>query len=102
MSAAAAIWVALAPAAIAAVVVAILRRTRAASLLAEHPNAMLSADDTPAFAADVSRIITKRRLAALIVTADRTFAAAVAEQVLTLEPATGALRRADGWRRWFT
>jgi predicted ABC-type transport system involved in lysophospholipase L1 biosynthesis ATPase subunit len=71
-------------------------------LLAEHPNAMLSADDTPAFAADLSRIIIERGLAALIITADRTFAAAVAEQVLTLQPATGALKRADGWRRWFS
>jgi hypothetical protein len=33
-------------------------------------------------------------------TADRTFAAAIAEQVLTLEPATGALKPSGGWRRW--
>lgn len=71
-------------------------------LLAEHPNALVSGDDTAAFAADLSRIITKRGLAALTITADRTFAAAVAEQVLTLQPGTGALKRADGWRRWFS
>jgi ABC-type transporter Mla maintaining outer membrane lipid asymmetry ATPase subunit MlaF len=71
-------------------------------LLAEHPTASLSADDTPAFAADVSRIIAARGLASVIMTADRTFAAAVAEQVLTLEPATGALKGAPGWRRWFS
>jgi len=92
---------------VSALVGARIRLARALSLsprifLAEHPNAMLSGDDTPAFAADLSRIITRRRLAALIVTADRTFAASVAEQVVTLQPATGALRQADGWRRWFS
>lgn len=71
-------------------------------LLVEHPNAMLSADDTPAFAADLSRIISARRLAALVITADRTFASAVAADVLTLQPATGVLSRASGWRRWFS
>jgi putative ABC transport system ATP-binding protein len=71
-------------------------------LLAEHPNAMLSADDTPAFAADLSRIISKRRLAALVITADRTFASAVAGDVLTLQPGNGAVKRTDGWRRWFS
>ena len=71
-------------------------------LLAEHPNAALSADDTPPFAADLSRIIAARRLAAIVITADRTFASAVAEQVLTLQPATGALKSSHGWRRWFS
>jgi simple sugar transport system ATP-binding protein len=71
-------------------------------LLAEHPNAMLSADDTPAFAADLSRIISARRLSAVVITADRTFAAAVATDVLTLQPGSGALKRSDGWRRWFS
>lgn len=71
-------------------------------ILAEHPNATLSADDTPVFAADFSRIISARRVATLVFTADRTFAAAVAEHVLTLQPATGELRPASGWRRWFS
>jgi ABC-type lipoprotein export system ATPase subunit len=70
-------------------------------LLAEHPNAMLSADDTPVFAADLSRIIGGRDLAVLVITADATFAAAVAQDVLTLQPATGAIKRSGGWRRWF-
>jgi hypothetical protein len=34
------------------------------------------------------------------ITADPTFAAAVAEQVLTLQPATGELNARPGWRRW--
>lgn len=69
-------------------------------LLAEHPNAPLSADDTPLFAADLSRIIAARRLSAIVVTADRAFAAAVADDVLTLQPATGVLKAVSGWRRW--
>jgi ABC-type lipoprotein export system ATPase subunit len=71
-------------------------------LLAEHPNATLSSGDTAEFAADLSRIIARRGLAALVMTADRTFAGAVAEEVLTLQPATGELKRTGGWRRWFT
>jgi len=71
-------------------------------LLAEHPNAMLSPDDTPAFAADLARVVSARRLTTLVITADHTFASAVADEVLTIQAATGALKRADGWRRWFS
>lgn len=70
-------------------------------LLAEHPSASLPATEIPAFAADFSRILAKRRIASLIITADSTFAAAVAEQVVTFHPATGQLRAYPGWRRWF-
>jgi predicted ABC-type transport system involved in lysophospholipase L1 biosynthesis ATPase subunit len=70
-------------------------------LLAEHPNAMLSADDVPAFAADYARVVAARGIASLTLSADRTFASAVAERVLTLQPATGELKAAAGWRRWF-
>jgi ABC-type transporter Mla maintaining outer membrane lipid asymmetry ATPase subunit MlaF len=69
-------------------------------LLAEHPNASLPADDVPAFAADFARVIAHRQLGSLLLTADRTFARAVADEVLTLEPATGVLKAAGGWRRW--
>jgi ABC-type transporter Mla maintaining outer membrane lipid asymmetry ATPase subunit MlaF len=69
-------------------------------LLAEHPNAMLPAGDVAPFAADLARIVAARGMASLVVTADQTFARAVAEQVLTLQPATGELKRASGWRRW--
>ena len=70
-------------------------------LLAEHPNAMLPQDDVPAFAADCTRIIAARGIAGVTLTADRTFAAAVADEVLTLQPSTGELKSATGWRRWF-
>jgi ABC-type transporter Mla maintaining outer membrane lipid asymmetry ATPase subunit MlaF len=70
-------------------------------LLAEHPTASLSADDTDRFAADFSRVVRGRVLTTLVVSADRRFAAAVADEVLTLQPATGALNASAGWRRWF-
>jgi predicted ABC-type transport system involved in lysophospholipase L1 biosynthesis ATPase subunit len=70
-------------------------------LLAEHPSASLSPDDTPAFAADFSRIIRDRRVTTLVITADPAFARTVAAQVLTLQPRTGALTPTSGWRRWF-
>lgn len=71
-------------------------------LLAEHPNALMSSNETPAFAADLSRIVATRELAALILTADQRFADDVAEQVLTLQPASGELSPSKGWRRWFS
>lgn len=71
-------------------------------LLAEHPNATLHASDLPVFAADLSRIISRRSLAALILTADRTFAQATSGRVLTLQPASGELKPAAGWRQWFS
>jgi ABC-type transporter Mla maintaining outer membrane lipid asymmetry ATPase subunit MlaF len=70
-------------------------------VLAEHPNAMLPPQDVPAFAADYARVVAARELASVTLSADRTFASAVAERVLTLQPATGELKAAPGWRRWF-
>lgn len=70
-------------------------------LLAEHPTASLSPIDTPAFAADFSRVVRSRRLTTLVMTADAGFARAVTGDVLTLQPANGALTTTPGWRRWF-
>jgi len=71
-------------------------------LLAEHPNASIPAGDVPAFAADLSAIVARRGLACITLTADRTFAAAVADRILTLQPATGDLTKGgSGWRRLF-
>jgi len=69
-------------------------------LLAEHPNATLSPAEVPAFASDLSRVVAERRIALLAITANQAFARAVADQVLTLQPATGELKRA-GWRSLF-
>jgi putative ABC transport system ATP-binding protein len=70
-------------------------------LLAEHPTATLSADEAAIFAADLSRVIRRRGLAALLLTADPQFAAVAARHVFALQPASGTLKSASGWRRWF-
>jgi len=70
-------------------------------LLAEHPNATLTPKEALAFAADVSVIRRDRRLASVVMTADKGFADAIGTDVLTLQPATGELRAAAAWRRWF-
>jgi ABC-type transporter Mla maintaining outer membrane lipid asymmetry ATPase subunit MlaF len=71
-------------------------------LLSEHPNALLPPADVPAFAADFSRIVSRRAIASILLTADGGFAAAVASRVLTLHAATGELKPAGGWRNWFS
>lgn len=71
-------------------------------LLAEHPNASLNGEGLPEFAADFSAVVSSRALTSLVLTADRTFAAAVASTVLELSPATGQLKPSAGWRTWFT
>jgi len=80
-----------------------LARALAASprlLLGEHPSASLAPDDSPTFAADVSRVVQARRLTTLILTADRRFATTVSRDVRMLQPATGALTSVAGWRQW--
>jgi ABC-type transporter Mla maintaining outer membrane lipid asymmetry ATPase subunit MlaF len=71
-------------------------------LVAEHPNATLSADDASTLAADIARIVETRGIASIVLTADQAFARAVAKDVLVLEPGTGALTPVSGWRRWFS
>jgi putative ABC transport system ATP-binding protein len=71
-------------------------------VLAEHPNAALAPDESPSFAVDFRRITSSRRIAALIMTIDASFAAAVANHVLEFEPSTGALRTMSRLRRWFS
>jgi len=71
-------------------------------LLAEHPNVSLPPDGLPRFAADLAGIAARRHLTMVVMTADRTFARAVSDRVLTLMPATGALTAASEWQNWFT
>lgn len=71
-------------------------------LLAEHPNALLSPEESPRFAKDFARISRDRGLASLVMTADATFAMAIADAVLELQPATGAVKRKSGLWRWFS
>jgi ABC-type lipoprotein export system ATPase subunit len=70
-------------------------------IVAEHPTASLDAASAEAFAADLSRILAVRRVAALVLTADRAMAGAVAQRVLTLNPATGDLKGSARWK-WFS
>ena len=71
-------------------------------LVAEHPNATLSAQEASALGTDMARIIEARGVASIVLTADQSFARAVAKEVFVLEPATGALKPASSWRRWFS
>ena len=70
-------------------------------LLSEHPNASLSPSDLVAFATDYARIVSRRRVASIVLTADHAFASAVAARILTLQPATGELKPLSVWRRLF-
>ena len=70
-------------------------------LLAEHPNAVLEPGDHARFAADYARIVSRRRLASVVLTADSAFAGAITSRILTLEPASGELKRLSVWRRLF-
>lgn len=71
-------------------------------ILSEHPNASLAPGELVSFAADYARIVTARAITSIVLTADRTFAAAIASRILTLQPATGELKPLAGWRRWFS
>jgi predicted ABC-type transport system involved in lysophospholipase L1 biosynthesis ATPase subunit len=70
-------------------------------LFAEHPSATLPRDTVKAFAGDLSRVARARHLAVLAITADDTFASALGGQMLTHEPATGALKTRSSWRKLF-
>jgi ABC-type lipoprotein export system ATPase subunit len=70
-------------------------------LLAEHPSASLPRDRVAPVAADLARVARARQLAVLTITADREFARALGGNVLTHEPATGALKPHGVWRRLF-
>ena len=87
-------------------VVARVRLARALALdprvlLVEHPSATLPGGTVKPFAADLARVARGRSLAILAITADDAFAKALGGDVLTHEPATGALKPRSGWRKIF-
>jgi ABC-type transporter Mla maintaining outer membrane lipid asymmetry ATPase subunit MlaF len=87
-------------------VVARVRLARALALdpivlLLEHPTASLPRDQVELFAEDIARVARDRQLSVLAMTADEAFAGALGGQVLTHEPATGALRPRSAWRKIF-
>jgi len=70
-------------------------------LLSEHPNASLDALDRPPFAVEYGRLVRRRGIVSIVLTADDAFASAVARRILTLQPATGELKPLSAWRRLF-
>jgi ABC-type transporter Mla maintaining outer membrane lipid asymmetry ATPase subunit MlaF len=68
-------------------------------LLLEHATAGVERPSVDALARAVRRAAERRRIATLTFGADAEFAAAVADRVMTLDPATGRL--AARRRRWF-
>jgi ABC-type lipoprotein export system ATPase subunit len=87
-------------------VVARVRLARALALnpsllLLEHPSASLPREQVKRYASDIARLAQQRQLAVLALTADEAFANALGGQILTHEPATGALRPRSVWRKIF-
>jgi len=70
-------------------------------LLLEHANALVT-DGAAAFGREIAALAKTRGMAVLALTADETFATAVAERVFALDAATGQLKARGGWRRWFS
>src|SRR5689334_16803603 len=70
-------------------------------LLSEHPNASLEAGDLLRFGAEYARLVARRGITAVVLTADHAFASAAAQRILTLQPATGELKPLSAWRRLF-
>jgi predicted ABC-type transport system involved in lysophospholipase L1 biosynthesis ATPase subunit len=71
-----------------------------AILLLEHVSARLAREEVAALGAGMRAVAAGRGIALVAATADDTFAQAVAERVLTLDPATGRLKERRR-RRWF-
>lgn len=66
-------------------------------LVLEHPTASVAGPDRVALVADMVRVCEARQLAALAITLDEVFAKAFATRVLTLNGATGELKRKGWW-----
>jgi ABC-type polar amino acid transport system ATPase subunit len=75
--------------------------TAPAVLVLEHANALVP-EGAAAFGREIAALAKARGMAVLALTADETFASAVAERVFALDAATGNLKARGGWRRWFS
>lgn len=71
-----------------------------AILLFEHPSAEVAPHDVADVADRCRAIAERRRIATVTLTADRAFAKAAADRVLTLDPATGRLGVEGWWSRF--
>ncbi len=67
-----------------------------AVLVFEHPTADVALPDIVELATRCRDVAAKRKIATVVLTADRTFAQAAASRVLVLDPATGRLS-SGGW-----
>jgi ABC-type transporter Mla maintaining outer membrane lipid asymmetry ATPase subunit MlaF len=70
-------------------------------LLLEHASAALAEGDAPVFGTSVSRVATRRGLSVLALTADPRFAKALGGRKMSWTAASGEVRGAGGWARWF-
>jgi ABC-type transporter Mla maintaining outer membrane lipid asymmetry ATPase subunit MlaF len=70
-------------------------------LLMEHPTATLPVAERRAFGSVVQRVCEARALTTLMFSMDAEFSAVAAQRVLTLEPATGALKN-QSRKGWFS
>ena len=73
--------------------------TSPAVLVLEHANALVP-DDAAGFGRDIAAVARARGMAILALTADRSFAKAVADTVLALDAATGQLKARGAWFSW--
>jgi ABC-type transporter Mla maintaining outer membrane lipid asymmetry ATPase subunit MlaF len=73
--------------------------TAPAVLVLEHANALVP-DGAWDFGRAIAGLARTRGLAVLALTADESFASAVADKVFALDAATGNLNARGGWRRW--
>ena len=71
-----------------------------AVVLFEHPSATIPRAEIGALGRGMRAVVERRGVAAVTLTADRDFAAAVAGRVMALDPSTGRLARAGGG--WLT
>ena len=69
-------------------------------LLLEHPTVSLPREAVAEFGALVRKVAARRGLAVIALTGDKEFADEMAETALALQPGTGKLASARGWRRW--
>jgi ABC-type transporter Mla maintaining outer membrane lipid asymmetry ATPase subunit MlaF len=69
-------------------------------VLFEHPSASIPRAEIGVLGRGMRAVVERRGVAAVTLTADRDFAAAVAGRVLTLDPSTGRLTRSGGG--WLT
>lgn len=70
-------------------------------LIAEHPSAALPRDTVGPFGADLARVARTRGLALLAITADDALAKAIGGRRLEIVPATGELRPAGLFKKFF-